>query len=140
MAPLLAPAQAEPSGTAAQTCERLLTELSESNRAIFHKHPSLRDKVPICQSHPGHWSHAMSPALQDAYCATCARPRCTDDTCGLICCRCTRSRWWRLQRSRACSQMWHCGARSRWAAADLLVCATVYVFTQCVAWRHSSIK
>jgi hypothetical protein len=48
MAPLLAPAQAEPSGAAAQTCEQLLTELSESNRAIFHKHPSLRDKVPTC--------------------------------------------------------------------------------------------
>lgn len=53
MAPLLASAQAEPSGAAAQTCERLLTELSESNRAIFHKHPSLRDKVPTCHSHPG---------------------------------------------------------------------------------------
>jgi hypothetical protein len=47
MAPLLAPAQAEPTGAAAQTCERLLTELSESNRAIFHRHPSLRDKVRV---------------------------------------------------------------------------------------------
>ena len=56
MAPLLAPAQADPTGAAAQACEQLLTELSESNRAIFHRHPSLRDKVrvlPITMSY-GH--------------------------------------------------------------------------------------
>jgi hypothetical protein len=84
MAPLLAPAQAESSGAAAQTCERLLTELSESNRAIFHKHPSLRDKVPTCP--PSSWSQVpcnVSWTARKAYCATCARPRCTDSTCGV---------------------------------------------------------
>ncbi len=45
MAPLLAAAQADPRGAEAQTCERLLKELSEANRAMFHSSPSLRDKV-----------------------------------------------------------------------------------------------
>lgn len=45
MAPLLAPAQADSHSQAADTCERLLKELSEANRAIFHRSPALRDKV-----------------------------------------------------------------------------------------------
>ncbi len=45
MAPLLAPAQADPHSQAAHTCERLLKELSEANRAIFHRSPALREKV-----------------------------------------------------------------------------------------------
>lgn len=68
---MLAPAQAEPSGAAAQTCERLLTELSESNRAIFHKHPSLRDKVPTRPPHPGSCSCNLECLLRKP-CTACS--------------------------------------------------------------------
>lgn len=42
MAPLLAPAQADPTCEAASTCERLLRELSQATRAIFHRNPAMR--------------------------------------------------------------------------------------------------
>ena len=46
MAPLLGAAQADPSCAAARTCEQLLRELSQANRAIFHRNPAMRHPPP----------------------------------------------------------------------------------------------